>query len=146
LPLAIRGIGSDTSMAAEDKLEAIKWLNELTHRIQNIISEFNTSSENNMVSSLVENITFLGQQNETAKAEIDGIVKLAYEKTNRTPENTFRDYSTAFLVFHQALNEVCHGTYALPEWEFATLMGITKKEAVKILNSEKDLWANNDDQ
>jgi hypothetical protein len=36
-------------------------------------------------------------------------------------------------ICHQALNEVCHGAYALPEWEFGTLMGAKKSEAQELM-------------
>jgi Domain of unknown function (DUF5071) len=36
-------------------------------------------------------------------------------------------------ICHQALNEVCHGAYALPDWEFATLMGAEKSEAQELM-------------
>ena len=49
-------------------------------------------------------------------------------------------------ICKQALNEVCHGAYALPEWEFATLMGCEKSEAVALMNTldyvEKNAYQN----
>ena len=36
-------------------------------------------------------------------------------------------------ICRQALNEVCHGAYALPEREFATLMGAEKSEAQELM-------------
>ncbi len=140
ISLSIRHIWSDQSSTAEDKIEAMKWLNEFTHRVQNIVVAFETSLANTIIQDLDENIKFYANENATVGAVLHGIIKLAYEKTERIPAKTFKDYSPEYLVFHQALNEVCHGAYALPEWEFETLMGVTKKEAIKMLNSEKDPW------
>ncbi|MBC7756395.1 MAG: DUF5071 domain-containing protein [Bdellovibrio sp.] len=36
-------------------------------------------------------------------------------------------------ICSQALNEVCHGAYARPDWEFATLMGAEKSEAQDLM-------------
>jgi hypothetical protein len=33
------------------------------------------------------------------------------------------------LAINNALNEVCHGANAIPEWEFQTLMGVERSEA-----------------
>jgi len=33
------------------------------------------------------------------------------------------------LAINNALNEVCHGAYALPDWEFPMLMGVERAEA-----------------
>jgi Domain of unknown function (DUF5071) len=38
-------------------------------------------------------------------------------------------------ICHQALNEVCHGPDAIPEWEFHTRMGCYKSEAVALMNT-----------
>jgi hypothetical protein len=145
IPLSVRDIWQDDSTSAENKVEEMKWLNEFTHRVQNIIADFHSSSENNIVQNLSENIEFYSKNSTKTKASVAGILKLGYEKTMRIPEKTFKDYSTEYLVFHQALNEVCNGAYALPEWEFTTLMGVTRKEALKILNIENDLWSKEKD-
>ena len=33
------------------------------------------------------------------------------------------------LAINNALNEVCHGANAIPDWEFQTLMGVERSEA-----------------
>jgi hypothetical protein len=33
------------------------------------------------------------------------------------------------LAINNALNEVCHGANAIPDWEFQTLIGVQRSEA-----------------
>lgn len=37
-------------------------------------------------------------------------------------------------AINNALNEVCHGPDAIPEWEFQTRMGVERAEAQRILD------------
>ena len=37
------------------------------------------------------------------------------------------------LAINNALNEVCHGASAIPEWEFQTLMGVERSAALETL-------------
>lgn len=52
------------------------------------------------------------------------------------------EFSSDFLIYHQALNEVCNGSYAIDEEEFHTLMGATKPEAENLLARGNDFWKN----
>lgn len=42
-----------------------------------------------------------------------------------------------FFLFKQSLNEICGGAYALPNEEFQILVGVSKDEALEILNKIK---------
>ncbi len=52
------------------------------------------------------------------------------------------EFSSDFLIYNQALNEVCNGSYAIDEEEFHTLMGATKPEAENLLARGNDFWKN----
>ncbi len=38
------------------------------------------------------------------------------------------------LILNNALNEICNGSYAIDDVEFATLIGATKEEVMKLLD------------
>jgi hypothetical protein len=57
-----RGIWSDEKSTDSNKMEAFKWLNELAHRIWNIIFELRQCQDNDSISRLYENMKFYSDQ------------------------------------------------------------------------------------
>jgi hypothetical protein len=81
IPLSIRGILSENAKTDKSKLEVIKWLNELTHRVQHLILEFNSGSKNDIIQQVEQNVKQYAKENPDAKPELYGIIRFAYEKT-----------------------------------------------------------------
>lgn len=142
ITIAVRDVWADDKTPDNIKLETIKHFNEFQHSVLNYLRGLEGKRADQSQYAF-----FLGafidlDNNERTKGYIQYLLIDSFEKINALPKKTFSDFTNQFLVYHQALNEVCHGAYALPEWEFSTLMGVSKPEAVKLLNAEKDLWGN----
>lgn len=43
------------------------------------------------------------------------------------------------MLLSNALNEVCNGSEAIPDWEFHTRMGVDRTEALRLLARVHDL-------
>lgn len=57
-----RGIWSDDKPSNADKVEAFKWLNELSHRIWNLLFELQRGEDSDSITRLYENMKFYGEQ------------------------------------------------------------------------------------
>lgn len=42
------------------------------------------------------------------------------------------------LIINNALNEVCHGPAAIPDWEFETRIGVNRAAAKRVLSRIQD--------
>lgn len=51
-----------------------------------------------------------------------------------TPRVTVALTADDLLAINNALNEVCHGSSALSDWEFQTRMGVNRAEAKAMLD------------
>jgi Domain of unknown function (DUF5071) len=69
------------------------------------------------------------------------IRNLTIPQIKQAPENLQQHEANQKLsdedmrICHQALNEICHGPEAIPEWEFHTRTGCYKSEAVALMNT-----------
>lgn len=75
-----RGIWSDDSFSEQEQLEALKWSNELVHRIQNIHFELKQQQDNKAVERIFENINFYKDQSLVLKSYLPSCLKSAIER------------------------------------------------------------------
>lgn len=74
IPFSIRGILSENDRTGRNKVEVIKQLNEFTYRMQYLILELSSGSENNGITQKIdENVKLYAKENIEAKAELHGI-------------------------------------------------------------------------
>jgi hypothetical protein len=75
--IGIRSILSNQTFSNEEKLDAIKWLNEFNHRINNL--RLSTLKEDK-IKNLVEHMKYYAEQNHITKSEIPAISQSAYNQ------------------------------------------------------------------
>ncbi len=75
--LGIRSILSFDNISNEEKLNAIKWLNEYHHRVNNLR---NMPLKENRMERLINHMKFYAEQNELTKGEIAAIAQTAYNR------------------------------------------------------------------
>jgi len=75
-----RGIWSDDKPSDPEKIEAFKWLNELSHRIWNIRAELQQGEDNDSITRLYENMRFYGEQSDLLRMHLLSTVLNAFEK------------------------------------------------------------------
>ena len=68
--LAGRGIWSDDKPSDPEKVDAYKWLNELSHRIWNIRFELQQGEDNDSITRLYENMKFYGEQSDLLRMHL----------------------------------------------------------------------------
>jgi hypothetical protein len=93
--LATRSVWPDDSLTCDVKLEAIKWINEFIHRIDNFKFRLNKApmSENIDIFEIGRHAKFYADLNEIAMGEIGAIITSAYEMVANSnyyikPENS----------------------------------------------------------
>ena len=74
-----RGIWSDDEPSDKEKVEALKWLNELSHRIWNIKHELTQGEDKDSSVRLFENLKFYGEQSALLQVNIVPAILLAYK-------------------------------------------------------------------
>ncbi|GEM_PF-2442001 len=73
-----RGIWSDEDFNDAEKLDAFKLLNELSHRVFNILHKLKIGNDDDTVMSLYNNLKFYSEQSELLRRHINPSVLLAY--------------------------------------------------------------------
>lgn len=79
LTIAGRGIWSDGQPSDGEKVEAFKWLNELSHRIWNIRFDLLRSESNDSIIRLYENVKSYGEQSNLLKSHLVPTILSAFE-------------------------------------------------------------------
>jgi len=82
--IGIRSVWSNNSIDSDEKVDAIKWLNEFTHRVLNIKSEAKNIDSNIDFNTFEKEAIFYAKQNDVTKDEISAIVKLSNEDLEHT--------------------------------------------------------------
>ena len=84
------------------------------------------------------------QQNKITNDYISFIIFKSFEKAHIGA--SFKIVSpTEYLLLNQALNEICGGPEAIPDWEFHTRVGLSKEDALSVLSKlDRDWLANFD--
>ncbi|UKN03477.1 hypothetical protein K6119_08115 [Paracrocinitomix mangrovi] len=80
LAITNRAIWSDDSYLNEQKIEMLKWSNELNHRVWNILLELKRGEDKNSMTRLIENLKFSGQQAADLHGHLGANLKLSFEK------------------------------------------------------------------
>ena len=78
--LAGRGIWSDDKPSDPEKIEAFRWLNELSHRIWNIRSELQQNEDTESFTRLYENMKFYAEQSDLLRMHLVPTTLNAFEK------------------------------------------------------------------
>lgn len=74
-----RGIWSDDKPTDADKVEAFKWLNELSHRIWNLLFELQRDEDSDSITRLFENMKFYGKQSGLLRSHLLPTTLAAFE-------------------------------------------------------------------
>ena len=75
-----RGIWSDDKPSDAEKVEAFKWLNELSHRIWNLLFELQRGEDSDSITRLHENMKFYGEQSGLLRSHLLPTTLAAFEK------------------------------------------------------------------
>ncbi|MFK7934517.1 MAG: hypothetical protein AB8G22_13485 [Saprospiraceae bacterium] len=88
IAIAIRSVLSESNKSADEKLEAIMWVNEFSHRIDNIISgiEYGIKSKDDIIEKMARQAKFSNEQNEFAGSQIAAILISSYKFIEYTKE------------------------------------------------------------
>lgn len=78
--IASRGIWSDDQLPDSEKIEAFKWLNELTHRVWNIQFDLQREEDDDSIVRLYENMKFYSEQSKTLGSHLAPTTILAYKR------------------------------------------------------------------
>lgn len=91
ITVAIRSIYSRPNKTDKEKLEAVRWINEFHHRINNIKFRIEKviSKEDN-IESISGHIKFYANQNQILKGELSEVLRLSYEAAARNIEHKRR--------------------------------------------------------
>lgn len=79
-----RSIWSDDSIEIEEKLDGLKWSNELVHRIQGIRFELNKQEDNRAIQRVFENILSYCAESAPLKANLAPCLKSTVERFEST--------------------------------------------------------------
>ncbi|OQP58941.1 hypothetical protein A3860_39090 [Niastella vici] len=74
-----RGIWSDDKPSDAEKVEAFKWLNELSHRIWNLQFELQRGEDSDSIIRLYENMKFYGEQSGLLRSHLLPTILAAFE-------------------------------------------------------------------
>ena len=74
-----RCIWSDDKPTDADKVEAFKWLNELSHRIWNLLFELQRDEDSDSITRLFENMKFYGKQSGLLRSHLLPTTLAAFE-------------------------------------------------------------------
>lgn len=77
--ISARGIWSDDKSSDAEKIEAFKWLNELSHRIWNLLFEIQRGEDSDSIVRLYENIKFYGKQSGLLGSHLSPALFAAFE-------------------------------------------------------------------
>jgi hypothetical protein len=80
--IAIRDVWADETTTADQKVEAMKWQNEFTHRVHNFIFTLKNNCSKNQIEDLLADAKHYSAYSPIAKGNIAWILKSAFEKTN----------------------------------------------------------------
>lgn len=78
--ISVRAIWSDEQLPDKDKVEAFKWLNELNHRIWNIISELKEGVDTDSITRVYENLKFYSNQSALLTMHLAPTLLSAFER------------------------------------------------------------------
>lgn len=80
LTLTARGIWSDEAATDSEKLAALKWLNELAHRIWSLRADLKKEIDDDSVNRLYEHMKFYAEQSELLRTHLVPTALGAFER------------------------------------------------------------------
>jgi hypothetical protein len=141
ITIAYRDIIEDTEIADTQKLDAIKWINEVQQTLFKIHHCLKENTEKDEIQAVYTNIQFYAEQNRTTKASLSWALKTAYERTREQLTEPTLTAKKQFALLN-ALNEVCSGAYAIDEEEFHSIIGADKEEVLQFWKEMNISWVN----
>jgi hypothetical protein len=137
--ICIRDIWATDTTPDAEKLQAIKHINEFQHWIINRIVRLMELPQDDGFVDFIEGCVTMLKRNKITSGFIHFILFKSFEKIEQ-PEPQKLVSPTEYFLLNQALNEICHGPEAIPEWEFHSRVGVFKNEALDVLNNINDAW------
>ena len=74
-----RGIWSEDHQSDSIKLEAFKWLNELSHRIWNILFDLRRGEDNDSITRLYENMKYYAEQSDLLSSHLAATTVMTFK-------------------------------------------------------------------
>ncbi|MFZ1526683.1 MAG: hypothetical protein WAT22_17815 [Saprospiraceae bacterium] len=100
--VAVRGIWDDDVATSDQKVEAMKWLNEFVHRIHNTIDNLRRNESNNHMHDLLADAKLYGSYSKIASGNVAWILKSASEKMQNQNINSPKKYKIAKSTFENS--------------------------------------------
>lgn len=143
--ICVRDVWSSKTLSDADKISAMKQLNELQHYVTLSISRITAFEADNIFPDFTISTIEILRQNKITNDYIPFIVLNAFEKVQSGA--SFKIVTpTEYLLLNQALNEICGGPEAIPDWEFQTRVGLRKEDALSVLNKLDRDWLSDFDR
>jgi len=139
ITIAHRDILEDVQTTENQKLEAIKWLNEFQQRIINQITDIKNGGLKGVLPLFEKNVLFYGSKNQITKNSIAWSILKAYERTTYSMQNILLNSKEQTIILN-ALNEICSGAYAIDKEEFHTLIGYDKADTLQLWKKLNNKW------
>ena len=139
ITIAHSDILEDVQTTANQKLEAIKWLNEFHQRIINQITDIKNGGLKSVLPLFEKNVLFYGSKNQITKNSIAWSLLKAYQRTTYSIQNNLLNSKEQTIILN-ALNEICSGAYAIDEEEFHTLIGYDKADTLQLWKKLNNKW------
>ncbi len=142
--VSVRDVWASESLSDADKISGMKQMNELQHYVMQTISQMTVLQVDEGFPDFTINAIKVLQQSDITKGYITFIIFKSFEKAHIGA--SFKIVSpTEYLLLNQALNEICGGPEAIPDWEFHTRVGLSKEDALSVLSKlDRDWLANFD--
>jgi hypothetical protein len=137
--ICIRDIWMDETTTDKEKLEAIKHINEFQHWIINRIVRLMELPQDDGFVDFIEGCITMLKRNKITSGYIHHILVKSFEKIGE-PEPYKLVTPNEYYMLNQALNEICNGPSAIPEWEFHSRVGVFRNEALEILDNIDRKW------
>jgi hypothetical protein len=74
-----RGIWSDEHYNDTEKVNAFKWLNELSHRVFNMLYRLRQGNDADIINSLYNNLKYHSEQSDLLRRHLTPIILLTYK-------------------------------------------------------------------
>mgnify|MGYP003599453433 FL=1 len=143
--ICIRDIWAVEALIDTDKISGMKQLNELQHYVMLNINRIVSLQDDDGFPVFTINAIKILQQSDVTKGYIPFIIFKSFEKSHSGA--SFKIVSpTEYLLLNQALNEICGGPEAIPDWEFHTRVGLNKEDALSVLSKLDRDWLDNFDR
>lgn len=86
-----RCLWSEEKESLENRIEAMKWSNELAHRLFNLLFELRHEEPEEPMNGMAENINFYRKQSTLFSGYLGASIKAAYERYLRLSAQLFPD-------------------------------------------------------